>query len=188
MVSRKDNLIGLFFLFLLGGGTLTFQGLLDLHRALAVRSWPSVEGTVVSSVVESHHQRGKTYFLARVTYSYTIDRNVYGGTSISSADPFRLPKDELIGGGRLGWKMRADAQRTADRYPVGELVPVFYDPESPRTSVLDPTVPARTVSEICCGIACLSIGLLGTLFCRSCFRRSRVSRSSMLAPQWQKQR
>lgn len=69
----------------------------------------------------------RLYHVPRVTYSYTVGPRKYVGDLI-------FPGIEQFG---LGSNLQAHAR--ADRYAVGKIVPVHYDPADPRVAVLEPT-------------------------------------------------
>ncbi len=175
MGVRSNNLLGLFFLFLIGGATIGFQGAKDLYRVWAARSWPCVEGQIMSSKVESAHKRGETYFLPQVRYRYAVGGRDYVGNSVSLADPGGRPHDELLGKQRLGWKSHDDAEKVAAQYPAGKQVLVYYDPDAPHLCALEKGVPVRTVYEVWTGATTFLIGLAGALWCHARLRSSRSS-------------
>jgi len=91
--------------------------------------WPSVEGDVVYSEIEKRTRtRSKggssTTFSANIIYEYTVEGETYTG------DKLRF----------LLWNSsdRSESRSTVDKYPVGKVVPVYYKPDSPDTSVLEP--------------------------------------------------
>ena len=60
--------------------------------------------------------------------------------------------DRVCFGDGLGVSWRSSAERRAGRYPVGRKVSVFYDPEEPDVSVLEPGAQAVTYGGIAAGV------------------------------------
>lgn len=107
------------------GGALTyFWGLPMAQNALKSKSWPSVDGVITVSNFSSHTSDNSTTYGADIAYDYTIEGIKYTGNKAtfgdySSSDP-------------------SHARGIVNRYPVGQIVKVYYDPVSPQTSVLEP--------------------------------------------------
>lgn len=122
----------------MGAGLL---GLLSLASGIYFRlhprkafPWARTQGVIVSSIVESYFDDASSsgssqrrYYKAVVEYSYTVEGHEYHNTldagsvmniSVSTTNP-------------------ANAQSTADRYPTGQPVDVFYDPQNPTRSALN---------------------------------------------------
>ena len=102
-------------------------GVLD-NIAMASESvdWPRTMGVVVSSEVESRAGYDTTDWHARVSYRYATDGNSYLSRRITFGD---------IG------SSRNTAMSLVDKYSVGKSVSVYYNPESPDISVLEPGDP-----------------------------------------------
>lgn len=109
----------LLFAFLVSVCIAVFPFILDERElAVASESWPSVTGRVLSSAVR---RSGRTR-RARVRYAYEVRGKELIGTRIRCLEPVTLE-----------W-----ASTTAERYPVGAPVVVYYDPAQPTESVLEP--------------------------------------------------
>jgi hypothetical protein len=107
--------------------TLAFDGLLVCSAAWHVRAlaFPTTPGTVIESrIVENVNDRDSTSHKPLIRYRYSVARNEYVG------DTTRVMATTL-GGER-------DARRQVARYPVGARVAVYYDPDRPSESVLEP--------------------------------------------------
>ena len=103
------------------GGFVAVGTLVGLRSAKRSAAWPQVKGNVLaSSVVESHYQSGTSY-RAEVKYEYAVDG-------------VRYTSDRIKFGWRKGSKRGTKA--TAERYPTGSSVRVYYDPRKPSSSVL----------------------------------------------------
>lgn len=94
-----------------------------LQQARDSRDWPRVEGRVTRSTVDHSQRESKP----QVVYAYTVAGTPYTSGQISF-DLFDKPG----GQGRI--------ESIIARYPVGEKVTVYYDPNEPRTAILEPEV------------------------------------------------
>jgi Protein of unknown function (DUF3592) len=87
----------------------------------AARSWPRVQGIIVSSQVLSKEDT----YRADVQFTYEVDRHAYNG-------------DTVAFGTRGVWTgSEYDARGIVNRYPAGAPVKVAYDPSNPATGVLE---------------------------------------------------
>lgn len=78
----------------------------------------------------------------RIVYSYTVNNNLYKSDQISE-----------------GWKLSSNvaffAKRKAARYPPGQPVEVFYDPDNPARAMLDRKVKGGSFTYLI-GLALLA--------------------------------
>jgi len=132
-------------------------GLNMLEKAKESLDWPTTTGTVtLSEVRESTRTSGTgsnrkkhVDHKAHVEYSYQVQRETYAGSRIS----FNPPNE---GAGQI-----------TSRYPVGKQIQVYYSPDEPQESVLEPGV-AKT-SYLFIGFGGL-FALLGLSFLVSSLR------------------
>ncbi|NTX50090.1 DUF3592 domain-containing protein [Myxococcus sp. CA039A] len=116
----KVLLAGLMLVF---GGMLAFGGGRMLYRAHASERWPTTEGTVVSSGVETVRNRRTTRFHPEVKYEYSVGGHAYSADTIS------------FGGNDTG--ALPDAQRLTHRYASGTKLPVHYEPDDPAIACVE---------------------------------------------------
>jgi hypothetical protein len=122
----------------------------QLREARASESWPSVQGIVVSSSVQSTNDRDDDpYYSASVTYEYSVDGVTYSCGRVSY-DTTR---------GRL-----KDAQEKVKRYPKGKQVEVHYNPGNPDVAVLEPGRTGEPYPWLGLGGAFTVVGLVGLGF------------------------
>jgi uncharacterized protein DUF3592 len=99
---------------------------LDMIRESRLReaalAWPSVSGRIVDSRVVLSVGR-RTYYHVAVSYDYVAAGRHFAGDSIWLT-------------GRSVFLTPEAAGRFLDRYPVGNRVPVYYDPADPGFSTL----------------------------------------------------
>jgi hypothetical protein len=99
----------------------------ELHRMASAQSWPSREGTITRTYV-THHAGGHRkpdYYLPEFRGRYTDTGEEFWISSVRYGD-FRF------GDG----KRKAEADTAA--YPAGARVQVYYDPNNPQETILEP--------------------------------------------------
>jgi hypothetical protein len=111
-----------------------YRGLRAEWRGRQSRKWPSVNGTIVSAEITAGSGRG---LRPEVTYRFTVSRQEYTGNVIQFG---------LRGGSR------GSAEHILAPYMIGSPVLVYYLPDNPRVSVLQPgpywTTWIETVSSV----------------------------------------
>jgi hypothetical protein len=144
-------------IFLLIGAGLTIWGWNILQNARASASWPTAEGVVLSSEVSlSTDAEGSDSYSPEVTYRYLALDSSYENRTIKF--------------GENSYGNRRKAQEIAARYPVGKSVTVYFDPDMPARSVLEPGVSAGSYIVLGIGLFFILIALVSTpisLFLRS---------------------
>jgi hypothetical protein len=147
MANRKAGpvaafIIGSVFL-LIGGGVAFYFGKPILDKAKASESWPTVQGQVIKSELESHHDKKKTTYSALVIYKFEADGEDYEGDEVWF--------------GQYSSSDRSAMQKLVKEYPVGKDVTVYYSPDDPTQAVLQPG--AFTSSYMVYGIGLLFFGI-----------------------------
>ena len=104
--------------------------IIALRRKVSqVSGWPSTQGVVMSSTIETRpggDDGGHLYYPV-IKYSYQVGGQAFQGNRIA-------PGPELGGMG---------ARRVVARYSQGVPVTVFYNPQNPADAVLEKRAPAR---------------------------------------------
>jgi hypothetical protein len=102
----------------------------DVSTAVESKSWPSVQGEILSSeiVLEKRHMESvhKDVSVPKVLYAYTVDGTRHEGRRIRF---HHSGQDAFLG--------RPQVEKLIAGYPVGKTVPVYYDPGDPSESVLE---------------------------------------------------
>ena len=142
----------------LGIAVLVFGAMiLNLPEVIASANWPAIEGVIIFSEVHEgccgEYHEG---WWPSVSYRYSVDGREYISDNIEVTD-FSI--------GNIGYF----ARQVIQRYPVGECVKVYYNPENPAIAVLEPGVPDNDggiwlilmFAVICMGVVLLGTGLLG---------------------------
>lgn len=133
--------------------------------ARSSESWPTVQGKIISSTVDSiHSHRGISYW-ADVLYEYSVD-----GMKQSSHN---VAFDEYSS------NEPSHARETVNRYPPGTYVTVHYSPAAHNESVLEAGIRVQTFffPGIC--VVLLIFGILMFFFCPPrIFQRQQSSRNN----------
>lgn len=128
-------------------------GLEREDEAEASAQWPSVEGVIVESRLESRRRQDSTlsYDVPIIVYEYTVDGVQYEGDRITF----------------LSVSSTQEAPEMAEQYPVGTRVNVYYDPSDPNEAIL---LPGRQ-RESGFGKLGIVIGLFGLALIFGAFRK-----------------
>jgi len=145
-------------IFLLVGLGLTYWGWNILQDARASAAWPAADGVVTrSEVTRSTDSDGGDSYSPEITYTYTVNNEQLANKTIKF--------------GENSYSSRKKAEGIANSYPVGKNVTVYYDPQQPEKSVLEPGVSAGSYIVIGIGIFFILITLVAALI--SFFVRNR---------------
>jgi hypothetical protein len=105
----------------------------DMRRAVTAARWPTMTGTILSSIAESHRSlvpggRGQTViqWSPVVEYSYRVQGRDYHGSRLAFGADVAGPRDF--------------AEAIVARYPAGREVTVHFNPANPSFAVLEPRV------------------------------------------------
>lgn len=128
LVKRSGALTLISGLFLISGLGLLGYGLLSTVEALQSRSWPSVQGAVTVSRMDSYIDKDEdgatVMYKAVIQYAYQVDGRQYRGSRVS-----------------LGDYSSSDPRSAAaiiQRYPAGGAARVYYNPAAPEKALLEP--------------------------------------------------
>jgi hypothetical protein len=126
----------------------------DILKAQKSRSWPTASGTVLDSGMEAHQSRDedgdiKTTYGATIQYKYLVDGQEFQGNRRT----FSNVRTSSV----------RNTEKILERYPLGSSVDVFYDPDDPSSSVLEPGVGAGTYILLAVPIGIFVFGIAGIL-------------------------
>jgi hypothetical protein len=112
------------------------------------RDWPSARGKVVVSEVreiDTRDDEGKTStdYSPRIEYEYTVGSETHRGSRIQFGGPWGATE--------------AGASSYVERYPLGAIVDVAYDPAAPERCTLERETPRSSFV----GIMVLTVFLWG---------------------------
>jgi len=114
-------LIGTGILFLAISGS--FRVINNLLEGYLSQSWGSVNGKVISSTINSSKTKNGYSYTPEVVYEYSVVQNVYTNRTIAF---YFQSTDSNNAGARVS------------KYLTGSHVKVFYNPNSPSISCLEP--------------------------------------------------
>eukprot|EP01037_Dinobryon_pediforme_P020070 gene20070-20607_t len=122
------------------------------RRAQAQAGWPSTTGTVTEAEIVSIIKRledktTETHYRVRVRYGYSVGGRDYTGTRVWT-------------GTRRLEISRDAAEKALAGMTIGASVPVYYDPDAPRSSVLVRDGGSFPVGLLICGLVLGAVGLL----------------------------
>ena len=149
-VRHKAALVLIFSMATITGLFALAMGLLLAVAAVGQHGWPTTDGLVVSSYVDEHGILEDTTYSPVVIYDYDVDGAHLQGNRVTSST-FRSSE-------------RSWAEEVVNRYPVGEVVLVYYDPENPGNAVLEPGMDQSTWILIGIGGLFASIGIVGAVW------------------------
>lgn len=134
-------------IFLLIGAGLTYWGWNILQTARASEAWPAVDGIITASdVSHSTDAEGGETYSPEITYRYQVDTVSYENGTIKF--------------GENAYSSRREAEQIAAGYPVGRDVTVYYNPDQPDRSVLEPGVSGGSYIVLGIGVLFLVITLI----------------------------
>jgi hypothetical protein len=118
-------------LLIIGLGLMVFGVLLEIKsvrlytNAKESLSWPTTEGEVISSKIETYGGLEKTSHKARVVYKYLVNGTNYSSESVSLE---AIDHDDYF-----------YAAQVVRQYHVGKSVTVYYKPGNPEVALLELT-------------------------------------------------
>ena len=110
------------------GGWFAYQYLTKplADEAEASKSWLKTEGIIAHSDIQrSRNNDGKTMYSADIRYEFYVEKELFEGDKISFGSGFSSSSSSL-------------AKKKLKKYPLNKKVDVYYDPEFPGSSVLNP--------------------------------------------------
>jgi hypothetical protein len=120
--------------FTLTGLTIMYLGSQNLFEAHASAKWPTTEGVIISSKVDRERRSGKhhrtTNYSANIEYEFKYKENIYNGNRTAI--------------GEYGSGNSSHADEIVGSFPKGLKVLVYFNPNNPSESVLDPGIKGKT--------------------------------------------
>jgi len=142
--GRNDG-IAVALLILMLGIALSTSAVLTLQDAFASSSWSEIEGTIFESRVNESISSGSSRtYSAYIRYRYSVN----GANHIANRVSFSVIEES-----------DSAAESAVAKYPIGETVTVYYDPESPDSAVLELGVSWSGFLMLAIGVPILLAGL-----------------------------
>ncbi|MBI9019329.1 MAG: DUF3592 domain-containing protein [Phycisphaerae bacterium] len=101
-------------------------GLFDIYHALESKNWPTVEGVILSSEMVSHSDDDGNTYSGDIAFDYTVDNILYSSGRVRF--------------GEINTSNPAVVKEIISKYPVSKKVTVYYMPDDPFESVLEPGI------------------------------------------------
>lgn len=111
-------------IFLAVGLGLVITGISNIKSARESMTWPATKGVILKSEVKTSRSDDSTTYGADISYEYQVNKQTYTGNKVTFGD--------------VSTSKRSRAEKIVDRFPVEKTVDVFYNPEDPKSSVLEP--------------------------------------------------
>ncbi len=146
MGTRLGQLILCAFAALAGLG-LILVAVFDLRKANRAKTWPTAEGKILSSSLREKTDSDGTSYEVAILYEYSVNGVAH------RSDAWRIRP------GSSSFTKSANA--AVARYPVGAVVPVYFNPEDPADALLEPGKISWSV--LFGGLAFVGSGVMGIL-------------------------
>jgi hypothetical protein len=146
---RTDQALMLVMGFVLTFGLMAVAiGAMGVFADAASNNWPVTDGVITSSEVEvwGHHP---IMYRPSITYQYTIGGQEFTCSQVSSGATF-------YSGNGL-----EQASEIVEKYPVGSIVQVHYNPRNPANAVLETQTEQINYIPLIIGVVMVSIALIG---------------------------
>lgn len=149
-LNYKLEKIAAALIFILFGIAIGLTGYSSYQSGVDSKDWPTVSGVIIQSEIETRtsttgegaNRKTVEKSYPRVKYEFSVN----GRSFVSNAIKFG---------------QSADAYKTVARYPVGQIVAVFYNPDKPDQAVLEPGAdPTFSIGFMGLGVIFIIIGFL----------------------------
>ncbi len=130
------------------GAGVAVYGIRTGFESMGSKNWHSVPGIILVSKVERPPAGGRNDQHAKIIYEYLVAGRKYRGSRVS----FRQSSGFVS----------EDPTRILAKYPQDSSVKVYYDPTSPKSSVLEPGFEPMSLIPVGVGAFLFMIALMGT--------------------------
>ena len=148
--KKTKNLIIVMLAMFAAGIFMLARGGYEIKGAHGTGNWPSTTGKITSSSVRKETRRESnktsTVYYPSVQYRYQIDGRPYTSSRIAFGN---------ASGGRKSF-----AQDVAEKYPSGQKVTVYYDPDDPQYAILETGFTWNSIFIFLGGIVFFAAGIL----------------------------
>jgi len=146
---KKRILVNLFLsIFVIVGIVVAIQGKKMLATAKESANWPYVQGEVISSEMEVRKETDddgtSVTYSAEVLFEYEVAGTVYSANRVSF--------------GQYSSGAPGLARKILNKYPAGTVVKVYYNPDDPEISVLEPGTTFSTYLVLIGGLVFVFFG------------------------------
>ena len=114
-----------------------------IRNASISAGWPAAQGEITSSYVSESTDEDGTTYSAEIEFKYVVND--------------RWLTADVVNFGEYGSSNMSHAGDIVDKYPVGKVVNVYYNPDHAETAVLEPGVTWSSYFILLMGIVFLII-------------------------------
>jgi hypothetical protein len=137
-----------------GGCFIFYLTIQELWQAKVSAGWPTVKGQITSSLIQENKGRWGTYS-PKISYRYSVNGATLEGS--------------VTGYGQLGWGAYTESRdKAADKiaqHLLNQTVIVYYDPQTPNRSCLEPGRNDFSVYfYLCLGGLMMMLGPIGAKY------------------------
>lgn len=149
-MERKSAFLLMGFIFIIVGLILTIIGKNSVGTAKASLEWPTAQGQIVTSEMDMRREKsgGSTarhyQYRPNILYEYSVDGARYTSKKVA-----------VVG---MTSRDQKDIKPILRRYKEGSSVTVYYNPEDPKSAILEPGVTWRTYMPLGLGILFFMVG------------------------------
>ncbi len=126
-------------IFAAAGLFLLWQGVKEHRACRESRNWPCVEGRITESAVQVTRRHHSTSYSPQIAYTYSVAGQAYFSAAVT------------IGATRT-FSSYAKAQTQTAKYPLGQTVSVYYDPQQPAEATLEPGATGGAWGTVLMGV------------------------------------
>jgi flagellar basal body-associated protein FliL len=141
MKSKKLIVIIIITVPVLIAAALLWIGAMQITQSVLAMNWPTTEGQVTDSTImkrlngDSKPSPVAATHYPEVEYTYSVDNHKYVSQRITFGDAFKLNPEKVV-----------------RRYPAGRRITVFYKPDNPSISVLEPGLQVESIEKLLLGL------------------------------------
>lgn len=130
----------------LAGLALTYFATNNAIDAHSTKSWPTTEGTIITSEVTRSSR-----YVPHIVYAYTLDTVEYISDKVGLTNYAQ-------------YKIESDAKVEADKYPVNTKVTVYYNPNKVDEAILKPGIRGEHIFMFLLGLVIFLAPLIGLIY------------------------
>ncbi|MCP4356330.1 MAG: DUF3592 domain-containing protein [Proteobacteria bacterium] len=128
---------------ILGSWGAVFERKMKMDNGPKSESWPTVQGKILRSEISrkkgscdirSSNSCGETFYEPFISYTYNVNGKTYESDRISFKNEIKGEKDPVA--------------KKVFMYAVGNIGPVYYNPENPRMAILEKGWDEKEASEL----------------------------------------
>lgn len=131
----------------LAGLFLTYFASNNALNASKTKSWPTAEGTIVTSEITGSASR----YVLHIVYTYTVDSTEYSSEKIGLTNYAQ-------------YKKKVDAESAIDKYPLNSKVTVYYNPTKVDEAILKPGIKGEHIFMFGLGLVIFLAPLFGLIY------------------------